>query len=155
MTNIYREESWGKIIEAIDPGHLYLIGSPHPVELDYLKNTLLITTTTYEYRSSLCQILSTELTNLTKLKIFDYEFNVPTQWETNVKKNFFMTKESRSVLKLLTWVYYLCHYKVTCRVHGDHEMMEPLIEHCSKEKKIIHLLYDQKRRDLCTISLDR
>lgn len=154
VSNIYTEASWGKIIENIEFGPLYLIGSPHPVELYYIQNTLLITTVTYEYKRSLSQLLSSEFINLTTLRVLDYELHVPQRSELQVMKNIFITKESKSLLKLLTWTYYLCHYQVPCKLIGDHEMFQPLIDHSQTLKHIIRLVYDNKKRDLCWISLD-
>lgn len=154
LTNIFTKGSWSKICEKVDVQNstLYFIGSPHPAELDYITNHLLITTVIYEYRKSLCDVIKA-IKQIT-FRQFDYELEVPSRDELMVMKNIFFTKESKSILKFITWTYYLCHFKIPCNIIGDEDIFLPLIEDSKRWKKIIRLKYDPKKRDLCCISLN-
>ena len=155
MSNILTSDSWHSIFEKIHlKTALYFIGSPHPCELEYIKNQLLVTTVTYEFKKSICEYLSTG--TLTNLKVLDYEQYAPFVNELKLMKNIYFTKESKSLFKLLIWTYFLCHYKIECHILGDDETFKPLIQLVSEKwKHIIHLKYDPTKRSLCRLSLNR
>lgn len=134
---------------------LYLIGSPSIEELQYISNELILTTITYEYKTQWCQNLREHRQSLTTLREFDYEFSVPSREELKKLKNIFFTPESKSRLKVLSWCYFLCHYNIKCQIIGDNESFQSLHHFCKISKNVLKLKYDEIRRDLCCISLNR